>query len=226
MSSVISYCCSFVIYKKYITNVLLSHGNINSLWIMIYFIHAMHYKNVIMNAMTSQITSLTIVYSTVYSRRRSKKISKLRVTGICAGNSPVTGEFPAQRASNAGNVSIWSSSWDTLESNDTDNIYRVQCRFSAVNFRNNPCSVHPIARSWGQGQIWSVYCELLWVESLIYVLLQSLQCCMQYRIILDGVIAAPDRIYLNVWLPWVEVRVNSQRICIVQVTAVYNLWAN
>ena len=41
------------------------------------------------------------------SRRRSKKTSKLRVTGLCAGNSPVTGEFPAQRASNAGNVSIW-----------------------------------------------------------------------------------------------------------------------
>ena len=34
-------------------------------------------------------------------RRRSKKISKLRITGLCAGNSPVTGEFPTQRASNA-----------------------------------------------------------------------------------------------------------------------------
>ena len=40
-------------------------------------------------------------------RRKSKKTSKLRVTGLCAGNSPVTGEFPAQRASNAENVSIW-----------------------------------------------------------------------------------------------------------------------
>ena len=40
-------------------------------------------------------------------RRRSKKTSKLRVTGLCAENSPVTGEFPAQRASNAENVSIW-----------------------------------------------------------------------------------------------------------------------
>ena len=29
------------------------------------------------------------------------KISKLHVTGLCAGISPVTGEFPAQRASNA-----------------------------------------------------------------------------------------------------------------------------
>ena len=36
-------------------------------------------------------------------RRRSKKTSKLRVTGLCAGNSAVTGEFPAQRASDANN---------------------------------------------------------------------------------------------------------------------------
>ena len=40
-------------------------------------------------------------------RRRSKKTSKLCMTGLCAGNSPVTGEFPAQRTSNAENVSIW-----------------------------------------------------------------------------------------------------------------------
>ena len=39
--------------------------------------------------------------------RRSKKTSKLRVTGLCVGNSPATGEFPAQMASNAENVSIW-----------------------------------------------------------------------------------------------------------------------
>ena len=32
-----------------------------------------HYGDVIMGTMASQITSLTIVYSTVYSRRRSKK---------------------------------------------------------------------------------------------------------------------------------------------------------
>ena len=40
-------------------------------------------------------------------RRRSKVTSKLRVTGLCAWNSPGTGEFPAQKASNAENVSIW-----------------------------------------------------------------------------------------------------------------------
>ena len=40
-------------------------------------------------------------------RRRSKKTPKLHVTGLCAGNSPVTGKFPAQRASDAENISIW-----------------------------------------------------------------------------------------------------------------------
>ena len=40
-------------------------------------------------------------------RRRSKKTSNLRVTGLCDGNSPVTGEFPSRRASNAQNVFIW-----------------------------------------------------------------------------------------------------------------------
>ena len=40
-------------------------------------------------------------------RRKSRKTSKLRVTGLCAGNSPGTGEFPAQMASYAENVSIW-----------------------------------------------------------------------------------------------------------------------
>ena len=58
--------------------------------------------------MASQFTSIAIVYSTPYCLlRRSKKTSKLRVTGLCAGNSPESGEFPTQRASNAENVSIW-----------------------------------------------------------------------------------------------------------------------
>ena len=39
-------------------------------------------------------------------RHRSQKTSKLRVTGLCEGNSAVTGEFLTQRASNAENVSI------------------------------------------------------------------------------------------------------------------------
>ena len=39
-------------------------------------------------------------------RRRSKKTSKVRVTGLCEANSPTTGEFPEQWAGNAENFSI------------------------------------------------------------------------------------------------------------------------
>ena len=38
---------------------------------------------------------------------RSKKTPKLRVTGHCAGNSPVTGELPTEMASDAEKASIW-----------------------------------------------------------------------------------------------------------------------
>ena len=40
-------------------------------------------------------------------RCTSNETSKLRVTDLCVGNSPVAGEFPAQRASNVENVPIW-----------------------------------------------------------------------------------------------------------------------
>ena len=79
-----------------------------------------------MGAIASQITSLTIVYSTVYSDADQKK-SQLRVIGLFAGNSPETGEFPAQMANNAKNVSIWwrhrekiSLRWDTHETPPED----------------------------------------------------------------------------------------------------------
>ena len=45
-------------------------------------------------------------------------ISKLRVTRLCAGNSPVTGEFPAQMASNPVNVSIWWRHHDAAADDD------------------------------------------------------------------------------------------------------------
>ena len=57
-----------------------------------------------MNAMASQTTSLTIVYSTVYSGADQRKHQSSAFVG---GNLPVTGEFPAQTASNAENVFIW-----------------------------------------------------------------------------------------------------------------------
>ena len=60
-----------------------------------------------MNAMASQITSLTMVHPTVYSGTDERKHQSSASLAFCEGDSPVTGEIPAQRASNAENVSIW-----------------------------------------------------------------------------------------------------------------------
>ena len=67
-----------------------------------------HYSDGITNAMTSQITMQPhdCLLNRLF-RRRSKKTSKLRVTDLYWVSSPVTDEFPAQRAINAENVSIW-----------------------------------------------------------------------------------------------------------------------
>ena len=56
-----------------------------------------------MGAMASQITSLTIVYSTVYSDADQRKHQSSASLAFVAG----TGEFPTQMDSNAENVSIW-----------------------------------------------------------------------------------------------------------------------
>ena len=62
--------------------------------------HTLHYCDVIMGTMASQITSLTIVYSTVYSGAGQRKHQS------SASLAFETGEFPAQMASNAENASI------------------------------------------------------------------------------------------------------------------------
>ena len=86
-------------------------------------------------------------------RRRLKKTSKLRVAGLCKGNSPMTGELSAQRSSNAENVSIWW--WHhvqievrSLESHsqtyDMIDWYKLSCLWS---------SVTKTSTSWGMDQI-------------------------------------------------------------------------
>ena len=65
-----------------------------------------HYNDVIVTTMASQITSLTVVYSNVYSdadQRKHQSSASLASEWEFTG----TGEFPPQRASYAENVSIW-----------------------------------------------------------------------------------------------------------------------
>ena len=69
--------------------------------------------------------------------RKPKKTSKLRETGLCAGNSPATGEFPAQRASNAENVSIWWRHHAHAELSLVDTRHSVDCYFYSFHFISN-----------------------------------------------------------------------------------------
>ena len=86
-------------------------------------------------------------------RRRSKKTSKLRVTGLCAENSPVTGEFPAQKASDADTVST---------------------RWRRHDDRRWICSLHPIS---SQGIGYSIHdiCRLVsFMEYYINILVKTM----------------------------------------------------
>ena len=65
-----------------------------------------HYTDVIMGTVAPQMTSLTIVYSTVYSDADQRKHQSFASLAFVWGIHR-TGEFPAQRASYAENVSIW-----------------------------------------------------------------------------------------------------------------------
>ena len=93
-------------------------------------------------------------------RCRSKKASKLRVTGLCEGNSPVSGEFPAQRASNAENVSIWwrhhDNNWpQNHEACSTCDQKYTPCKSIRVIYRYNGIALY---QSWPP---WNLYydCE-------------------------------------------------------------------
>ena len=67
-----------------------------------------HYSDVIMSVMASQITGVSMVYFTVCLGADQRKYQSPAALVLCEGNSPVTGEFPSQRASDAEDVFfIW-----------------------------------------------------------------------------------------------------------------------
>ena len=65
----------------------------------------LHYSYAIMRDGVSNHQRIDCLLKHLF-RRRSKKTTKLRVTGLCDNNSPMTSEFHTQMASNAENVSI------------------------------------------------------------------------------------------------------------------------
>ena len=66
----------------------------------------MRYCDAIIRATASLITGVSIVYLTVSSCADQRKHQSSASLAFVRGNAPVTGEFPAQRASSAENVFI------------------------------------------------------------------------------------------------------------------------
>ena len=113
-------------------------------------------------------------------RRRSKKKSKLRVTGLCAGNSPVTGEYPAQRASNAENVSIWRRHhvshtwpsvglWPELQSHlNTEYALLLPSKQAHVLILLQPANFFLISSFCGAINVGTCRCETITVKLYLY----------------------------------------------------------
>ena len=73
------------------------------------------------------------------------KTSNPRVAGLCVGNSPVTGEFPAQKASNAETGSIWWRHHDTAQNLPVNNLSRKKLTLTYT--LSCPASLSPIKSS-------------------------------------------------------------------------------
>ena len=99
-----------------------------------------HYNDVIMSSLVSPITSLTIVYSTVYSRADQRKHQ--------SSASLATGEYPAHMSSNAENVSIWWRHHAENRRRDSD-ITRSMCAKNAKIYPENISKVsHSLPWTW------------------------------------------------------------------------------
>ena len=91
--------------------------------------------------------------------RGSKKTSKFCVTGLCEGNSLVTGGFPSQRASNVENVYIWWCYHEVFNSlRPSDAIWRQ--RTGSTLAQVMACCL--TAPSYYLNQCWLIISKVLW----------------------------------------------------------------
>ena len=152
-----SHCSDKTIACGFISSTLQMHGT--SCTRVGSPIKTRHYNDVIMGTIASQITSLRIVYSIVYSdtdqRKHQSYTSLAFVHGIHRGTVNSPHKWPVTRK---------------MFPFDDVVMDTMQCRYNVVSFLQNPYKRHPIARWLG----WGMGC-LLWIQILIHIPLQSLQ---------------------------------------------------
>ena len=98
--------CKTWLAQRWVAGTVTSHC-VNWCWLCVSWkqlvFEIKHYNDVIMRLIASQTTSITIVYSTAYTDTY-KKCQNIESLAFYEVNSPMTGEFPAQRTNNAENV--------------------------------------------------------------------------------------------------------------------------
>ena len=177
--------------------ILLRSGQFVLNWIDISYhpIWNSHYIDVIMTTMASQITSLTAVYSTIYSDADQRKKSKLRVTGLCVGNLPGPVKSPHK-----GPVTRKMLPFDgvIMDGNFLGEPYTTylpqMCRACTTQCQANTQLTERVSQQiqrtldisrsfffeeFTKGRAMG----FLLVQSLGFVLLLSLKCCMRCRVI-------------------------------------------
>ena len=148
-----------------------------------------------------------LVYSIVCSSADQRKTSKLCVTGLCEGNSPVTGEFTSQRASNTENAFIWwrhhgiiliytlAASRAAIYWNETMIILTKHSLLVAMNvIKMTFQAVTQISLKW------HFHFSVSWVFREIFVTFQKVQCTALYHTVFQ-VYGAVSRSVTHV-VPW------------------------
>ena len=130
-----------------------------------------HYNDVIMNAMASQITGATSVYSIVCAGADQRKYQSSASLDFVRGIHRWPVNSPARRASNTENVSIWWRHHATEASGFIKDLYTcytinietrgllpslspfyvtlIKCFSSIAQSNANNSDIHPKAASWG-----------------------------------------------------------------------------
>ena len=164
-----------------------------------------------MSAMASQVTGLTIVYSTVYSGADHRNFKAPCHWPVCV---EFTGEFPAQMASNAENISIW---WrHHVEVSCVDFLWHVQDSNpggpgtpsqQTCEYKPSELSRVKLTSSWPSDAIWR--------HRSGSTLVQVMACCL----------TAPNHYLNQCWLPISEVfwhSPDSNFLAGAEVTILYN----
>ena len=121
-------------------------------------------------------------------RCRSKKTSKLRATGFCAGNSPGTGEFPAQMTSYAEKCfHLMTSSWNPMD---------------FIHFHYPILSINPMITSI---LLFLIHVYLMWCLYNFFLPWFSMNPLISYKFTrLCGIYSLIYLIYLIIWLLFIN----------------------